>query len=115
VRNECIHLRAGEQEIGSWTVNYRPPWGGRYTGKLSVTDRRLLYDAKFDTSVSGVLVDLVTITTGSEGYLVIPKDRIAESSLEGRAKVLVKLDDGSEHRFDYGIMSAKKIAAAIGQ
>ena len=32
----------GEQELGSWTVNYKPPWGGRYTGKLFVTDRRLL-------------------------------------------------------------------------
>ena len=43
-----------EEELGSWTVNYKPPWGGRYTGKLFVTDRRLLYDAKFDTSAMGI-------------------------------------------------------------
>jgi hypothetical protein len=103
----------GEQEQGSWTVNYRPPWGGRYTGKLSVTDRRLLYDATFDTSATGVLVDLVVGTDGSEGHLVIPKARISDTSMKGRSKVVVTLDDGSEHQFDYGIMSAKKIAAAI--
>ena len=104
---------SGEQELGSWTVNYKPPGGGRFTGKLYVTDRRLLYDAKFDSSVSGVLNDLVSVQLGSEGQLIIPKDQIASSGLDGRAKVLVTLTDGSEHRFDYGVMSAKKIAAAI--
>ncbi len=110
----AFEYEPGEQELGSWTVNYKPPWGGRYTGKLFVTNRRLLYDAGFDTSMTGVLSDLVTVTTGSEGHMVIPKDHIKESFLDGRSKVTVVLDDGSEHRFDYGIMSAKKIAAAIG-
>ncbi len=103
----------GEEELGSWTVNYRPPWGGRYTGKLFVTNQRLLYDAKFDTSLSGVAMDLIVTSLQSEGHLAIPRDRIKESFLDGRSKVMVILDDGSEHRFDYGIMSAKKIAAVI--
>jgi len=103
----------GEQELGSWTVNYKPPEGGRYTGKLFVTSQRLLYDAKFDTSISGSLESLIRVDLRSEGYLEIPRERIASSGLDGRSKVLVTLDDGSEHRFDYGIMSAKKIAAAI--
>ena len=42
----------------------------------------------------------------------LPEPDLA-SGLDGRSKVLVTLDDASEHRFDYGIMSAKKIAAAI--
>jgi hypothetical protein len=110
----AFDYQPGEQEIGSWTVNYKPPWGGRYTGKLYVTDRRLLFDARFDTSVTGVLVDLIDVSMGSEGHLVIPKDRIAKSGLDGRSRVLVTLDDGSEHRFDYGLLlSAKKIAAAV--
>ena len=103
----------GESELGSWTVNYRPPDGGRYTGRLAVTDRRLLYDARFDTTALGTLEGLIRVDLHSEGYLEIPRDRIVSSGLDGRAKVLVTLDDGSEHRFDYGIMSAKKIAAAI--
>lgn len=108
-----FEYEAGEKELGSWTLNYKPPGGGRFTGKLFVTDRRLLYDAKFDSSVTGVLNDLVSVHLGSEGYLVIAKDNIKSAVLDGRSKVMVTLDDGSEHRFDYGIMSAKKIAAAI--
>lgn len=108
-----FEYEAGEEELGSWTVNYKPPGGGRFTGKLYVTDRRLLYDAKFDSSVSGVLSDLVSVHLGSEGELIIAKDNVESSGLDGRSKVLVTLDDGSEHRFDYGVMSAKKIAAAI--
>jgi hypothetical protein len=104
---------AGEEELGSWTVNYKPPGGGRFTGKLFVTDRRLLYDAKFDNSVTGLLNDLVSVHLGSEGYLIIAKDQIKTSVMDGRSKVMVTLEDGSEHRFDYGVMSAKKIAAAI--
>jgi hypothetical protein len=111
---DAFALDPGETERGSWTVNYKPPWGGRYTGKLLVTDRRLLYDARFDTSVAGTLAGLIETGGGSEGHLVIPRERITGSALAGRSKVVVTLDDGSEHRFDYGIMSAKKIAAAIG-
>jgi hypothetical protein len=33
--------------------------------------------------------------------------------MKGRSKVNVTLEDGSEHIFDYGVMSAKKAAAAI--
>lgn len=104
----------GEHEIGSWTINYKPPGGGRYNGKLSVTDQRLLYDAKFDTSVTGVLTDLVSARMSSQGYLIIPKDQISSVELKGRSKVGVTLNDGSEHLFDYGaLLSAKKVAAAI--
>jgi len=104
----------GEQELGSWTLNYKPPGGGRYTGKLFVTNRRLLYDAKFDSSVTGLLNDLVSVRLGSEGYLVIPKDQISDVAMNGRSKVNVTLKDGSEHIFDYGaLLSAKKVAAAI--
>ena len=110
-----FEYEAGEQEIGSWTVNYKPPGGGRFTGKLYVTNQRLLYDAKFDSSVSGVLNDLVSVRLGSEGELIIAKADIQTSGLDGRSKVLVTLTDGSEHRFDYGIMSAKKVAAAIAE
>ena len=111
----AFEYEPGETEIGSWTVNYKPPWGGRYTGKLFVTNQRLLYDAKFDSSFTGMLEDLVTVTLGSEGHLIIPKDTIAQSEMKGRSKVLVTLNDGSEHQFDYGIMNAKKIGAAIAE
>ena len=62
-------LQPGEVEIDTWSLLYVPPGGGKYNGKLTVTNRRLLYDAKFDVSVKGMLAEALTIKWGSEGYL----------------------------------------------
>lgn len=108
-------LAEGERELGSWTLNYLPPGGGRYTGKLVVTDRRLLFDAQFDTSVGGVLRQLI-VFEGSQGYLEIPKASIASVAVRSgllSKRVIVTLADGTEHAFDYGMLSVKKVAEAI--
>jgi hypothetical protein len=110
-------LEQGEREMGSWTLNYLPPAGGRYTGKLVVTDRRLLFDARFDTSVTGALKELI-IFEGSHGYIAIAKSAI--KAVEVRSgmmskRVVVTLNDGSQHTFDYGMLSVKKLAEAIEQ
>jgi hypothetical protein len=108
-------LGEGEQELGSWTVNYLPPDGGRYTGKLVVTPSRLLMDASFDTSLGGVLRQMV-IVEGGHGYLEIPKASIAgvevKSSMLSK-RVVLTLQDGSKHTLDYGMLSVRKIAEAI--
>jgi hypothetical protein len=112
-----IELEPGEQELGDWTLNYLPPSGGRYTGKLTVTDRRLLFDAKFDTSLTGTLRELVVVG-GSYGYLSIPKDRIRSIDVKSsmlKKKVEVTLDDDGVHTFDYGMLSVAKVAEAIRQ
>ncbi|MBN2113893.1 MAG: hypothetical protein JW785_07190 [Acidimicrobiia bacterium] len=108
-------LAEGERELGSWTLNYLPPGGGRYTGKLVVTDRRLLFDARFDTSVGGVLRQLI-IYEGDQGYLEIPKTSIRATEVRSgllSKRVVVTLEDGSQHAFDYGMLSVKKVAEAI--
>ncbi|MGA2669753.1 MAG: hypothetical protein ABSF32_12700, partial [Ignavibacteria bacterium] len=69
-------LDPGETEIGNWTILYVPPKGGKYNGKLVVTNKRLLYDAKFDVSFSGMIEEALFVKFGSEGFVVIPKDRI---------------------------------------
>lgn len=112
-----FEMQNGEQEIGGWTLNYVPPDGGRYTGKLVVTNQRLLFDAKFDTSMSGALKELIVVS-GSHGYLSIPKSAIQDVAVKSgffKKKVTVTLQDGKQHVFDYGMMSVKKIAAAIQQ
>jgi hypothetical protein len=108
-------LEAGEQVIDDWTLNYLPPDGGRYTGELVVTDRRLLFDAKFDTSLTGAWKELI-IFTGSHGYLSIPKASIGSVEVKSsllKKQVLVTLDDGTVHTFDYGMLSVKNLAEAI--
>ncbi len=113
----AIELEQGETELGSWTLNYIPPSGGRYTGKLIVSDRRLLFDAKFDTSLTGTLRELIIIS-GTHGYLSIPKTSIRSVEVKSsmlKKKVIVTIDDGSDHTFDYGMLSVDKVAAAIQQ
>jgi hypothetical protein len=112
-----FELLDGENEIDSWTINYLPPDGGRYTGKLLVTNQRLLFDAKFDTSATGALKELLIIS-GSHGYLSIPKPTIQNVEVKSgffKKKVILTLQDGKQHTFDYGMMSVAKLAVAIEQ
>jgi len=105
-----------ESILGEWTLNYMPPDGGRYTGTLAVTDRRILFDARFNTSFAGILEEAFFIKHGSEGYISIPKDRInnVEIIKKGLQKnILVTLDNGQQHIFNYGVMKVDKIAEAI--
>lgn len=113
-----IKLDAGESSLGKWTIMYQPPGGGRYNGVLNVTDKRLIYDAKFDVSASGIVEEALFYKSGSEGYVVIPRDRIAqvkEQKSMMAKKAIVVLDDGSEHVFNYGMMGIDKLVAALNQ
>jgi len=114
---DIFELAENEKEIGSWTTNYLPPDGGRYTGKLVVTDKRILFDAKFDTSLSGTLGELFIIS-GSHGYISIPKDKISSVEEKGgllSKKVIIKLEDGKTHTINNGMLSVQKMAEAIEQ
>ena len=105
----------GERELGSWTLNYLPPGGGRYTGKLVVTDRRRPFEACFDTSLAGTLKELF-IVEGSGGYLEISKAAVRSVDVKSgmlSRRVVVTAADGGAHTFDYGMLSVKKIAEAI--
>jgi len=111
-----ITLNPGETEIGNWTLFYLPPNGGKYNGKLTVTNQRLLYDAKFDASFKGMVEEAVFIKWGSEGFLEINKSDITD--VEVTKKLLSKrctltLSDGSKHAFDYGAMNIDKCVEAI--
>lgn len=111
-----FELLPGEETIDTWTLIYNPPTGGQYNGKLLVTNKRLLYDAKFDVSAKGFLEEAFLIKTGSEGYLVIPKDKI--KSIEPQKsffakKVAITLDNGQVHIFNYGMLNIDPVIAAI--
>ena len=106
-----ISLQPDEAVIDTWTLFYVPPQGGKYNGKLTVTNKRLLYDAKFDASLIGVLGN-----RAAEGGLQISKDDISEVEVKKSffsKKAMVTLTDGSQHTFDYGAMNIDKCAEAI--
>jgi len=111
-------LDPGENLIGNWTIVYKPPAGGMYNGKLYVTDKRLLYDAKFDMTVKGVIEEVFFLIIGSHEYLVLPKDRIKDVLTKStflKKQIFIIMDNDEEHIFDYGMLSIKKIAEAINQ
>lgn len=109
-------LAADEQIIDTWTILYTPPGGGKYNGKLTVTNKRLLYDAKYDVSAKGLLSEALFVKWGSEGYLEINKSDIkdvkAEKSFLAK-KAIVSLSDGSQHTFNYGMLNIDKVVDAI--
>jgi hypothetical protein len=113
-----ISMDPGETVINTWTLIYSPPSGGTYNGKLRITNQRLLYDAKFDVSAAGLLAEAVFVKWGSEGLVIIPKARITRSDVQKSffaKKVVLTLDDGSLHTFNYGMLNIDPVAVAIQQ
>ena len=111
-----IELQTDEAKIDTWTIMYHPPGGGRYNGKLTVTNKRLLYDAQFDVSAKGLLSEAMFIKWGSEGFLEINREHIINVATEKSfltKKVILTLTDGSKHIFNYGAMNIDKLLAAI--
>ena len=111
-----LELQPGEEKIDTWTILYIPPGGGKYNGKLTITNKRLLYDAKFDVSAKGLISEALFIKWGSEGYLEIDKTDIKDVQVEKSflsKKVIVTLTDDSKHIFNYGALNVDKVAEAI--
>ena len=111
-----IEMQPGETRIDTWTILYQPPGGGKYNGKLTITNNRLLYDAKYDVSAKGLLSEAMFIKWGSEGYLEINKADITDVQVEKSflaKKAIVTLTDGSKHVFNYGALNVDKVAEAI--
>ena len=107
----AVELRPGETRIDTWTLFYLPTSGGKYNGKLTVTNQRLLYDALLDASVLGTLKNQAV-----DGQLVIEKSAITGVEVQRKLfskKAVVTLSDGSQHCFDYGPMNIDKCVAAI--
>ena len=111
-----IELLHEENEIDTWTILYAPPGGGKFNGKLTVTNKRLLYDAKYDVSAKGLLSEALFAKWGSEGYLEINKADITDVQAEKSflaKKAIVTLNDGSKHVFNYGMLNIDKVVEAI--
>lgn len=109
-------MQTGETKIDTWTILYIPPGGGKFNGKLTITNKRLLYDAKYDVSAKGLLSEALFIKWGSEGYLEINKSDITDVSVEKSflaKKAIVTLTDGTKHVFNYGALNVDKVVEAI--
>jgi hypothetical protein len=118
-------------ELGSWTVNYLPGEGGRYTGKLTLTAEKLdfvsMYESSNKTIVKAIFLDVGSFAAAGghsvyrysdddEARVELPLDEVTkvESAKHGLLKqVVVTMRGGEEFVFEYGMLSVKKIVAAI--
>jgi hypothetical protein len=111
-----IELQPNEIKIDTWCILYSPPGGGKYNGKLTITSKRLLYDAQFDVSAKGLLSEAMFAKWGSEGYLEIDKADIKDVQVEKNflaKKAIVVFRDDSKHIFNYGALNVDKVVEAI--
>jgi hypothetical protein len=111
-----IEMQPGETKIDTWAILYIPPHGGKYNGKLTITNKRLLYDARFDVSDRGLLSGALFAKWGREGYLEISKSDIRDVQVEKSLlvkKAIVTLADDSIHTFNYGVLNVDRVAEAI--
>jgi hypothetical protein len=116
----------------TWTINYLPE-DGRLTGKLNVRDDEVTFEALYDSSFKtiaksiGLAAGALAASGGHLTYLrdngeqaevVFPTSSIerATDAKKGLMKrVVIRLTDGSEHTFEYGLMSVKKLVAAVNE
>jgi hypothetical protein len=119
------------QELGEWTVNYLPEEGGRYTGKLTVTDEKLLFTSLYESSnktiVKAIFLDVGTFAAAGghnvyrysnddEARVELPTTEITrvEAAKSGMMKrAVVTMEGDQQFVFDYGMLSVKKLVAAI--
>ena len=119
------------QEHGEWTINYIPEEGGRYTGKLAVTDEQVLFKSLYESSnktiVKAIFLDVGTFAAAGghtvyrysnddEATVDLPVAEIArvEAAKKGMMKrAVVTMTGGEQFTFDYGMLSVKKLVATI--
>jgi hypothetical protein len=118
-------------ELGNWAMNYLPPEGGRYTGKLKLADDKLkftsLYESSNKTIVKAIFLDVGSFaaagghtvyrySNNDEVHVELPVTEIAavKATKKGLMKqAVVTMRDGEEFVFDYGMLNPKKIVKAI--
>ena len=120
------------QTLGTWTVNYLPGEGGRYTGTLEVRSDRVYFDTLYESSnktiVKAIFLDTATFAAAG-GHTVyrysndekavvdLPAAEMTgvEAAKKGMTKrVVITMENGEQFVFDYGMLSVKKLVAAIG-
>jgi hypothetical protein len=116
----------------TWTINYEPAEGGRFTGKLTVHSDRLHFAALYESSNDVIIKSIVgaaATAAASGGHVAYIRNNSSELEVElPRAevervetknsflakRVIVHMKDGSAFTFNYGMLSTKKLVAALG-
>jgi hypothetical protein len=119
------------EALGTWTLNYLPEEGGRYTGTLTVAPDVVefvsLYESSNKTIVKAIFLDVGSFAaSGGHGVYRYSNDKearvnlpvsdiaqvkAAKKGMMKRAEITMK--DGQVFVFDYGLLSTKKLVETI--
>jgi len=109
-------LQPGETANDTWTIFYTPPEGKKFNGKLTVTNKRLIYRTLYDAAYNPASYHVTFDKEDKDVIYSINKADIAKVDVQKSflaKKVIVTLSDGSKHEFNYGVMSVDKLVDAI--
>lgn len=109
-------LQAGETAIDTWTLFYTSPEGKRFNGRLTVTNRQLIYRTLYDAAYNPASYHITFSKEDKDIIYSINKADIAQAEAKKRFlsnKVIVTLADGSKHEFNCGAMRVDKLIDAI--
>ncbi len=120
-------------ETEEWTINYIPEEGGRFTGKLKVSEEEIrfvsLYESSNKTVVKAIFLDVATFAAAGghtvyrysnkdEAIVALPVGEIdrVEATKKGLFKrVVISMEGGQIFTFDYGLLSVGKLVERISQ
>ncbi len=109
-------LQTGETAIDTWTIFYSPTAEQKFNGKLTVTNKRLIYRTLYDAAYNPASYHVAFNKEDKDIVFYINKADIARVDTQKSflsKKVILTLSDGSKHEFNYGVMSVDKLADAI--
>ena len=109
-------LQPGEAAIDTWTIFYSPSADKEFNGKLTVTNKRLIYRTLYDAAYNPASYHVAFDKEDRDIVFSINKADITRVDTQKSflaKKVLLTLSDGSRHEFNYGVMSVDKIVNAI--
>lgn len=95
------NFHPGEAPIDTRAIIYRPQTGSRYTGKLTATTKRLIFNTRFDKAFLEINKNEISRVQVQKGFLV--------------KKDIISLLDGSRHTFNYGALNIDTLADAINK
>jgi hypothetical protein len=111
-----VILQPGETAIDTWTIFYSPSAEKKFNGKLTVTNKRLIYRTSYDAAYNPASYHVAFDKEDKDIVFSINKADIARVDTQKSflaKKVIITLADGSKHEFNYGAMSVDKLVGAI--
>jgi hypothetical protein len=109
-------LEESEKELGTWTTNVVIPEIGRYLGDLTVTDKKVIFLSKFDTSLNALVDKALFRSIDQENYMVLPREEIQSIATKKsllKKQITLMTKDSNELIIDYGMLSIDPIVKAL--